>query len=86
MWSSISCLPDSKSNVRHEETGLVSSMLLPVRNCLKTFKILVSRIKSVFQVYKCMAGLFPNYVKKEDYFCKHFFGSSIDFDLEIAFR
>ena len=67
MWSSISSLPYSKSNVRHEDTVLVSSMLFQVRDCVKTFKILFSQIKSVFQVYQCMAGLFPNHVKKEEY-------------------
>ena len=43
-----------------------------------------------------MAGLFPNHVKEEDFhleyknsgiiFCKHLFDSSMDWDLEIAFR
>ena len=64
MWSSISSLPYSKWNVRHEETVLVSSMLFQVIDCVKTFKILFSQIKSVFQVYQCMAGLFPNHVKE----------------------
>ena len=63
MWSSISSLPYSKSNVRHEETVLVSSMLFQVRDSVKTFKIVFSQIKSVFQVYQRMAGLFPNHVK-----------------------
>ena len=68
MWSSISILPYSKSNVRHKETVLVSSMFIfQVRDCVKTFKILFSQIKSVFQVYQCMAGLFPNHVIKEEY-------------------
>ena len=67
MWSSISSLPYSKSNVRPEETVLVSSMLFQVRDCVKTFKIIFSQIKSVFQVYQCMAGLFPNHVKEEEY-------------------
>ena len=67
MWSSISRLPCSKSNVRHEETVFVSSMLFQVRDCVKTFKIIFSQIKSVFQVYQCMAGLFPNHVKEEEY-------------------
>ena len=64
MWSSISSLPYSKSNVRHEETVLVSSMLFQITDCVKTFKILFSRIKSVFRF---MAGLFPNHVKEEDF-------------------
>ena len=67
MWNSISRLPCSKSNVRHEETVLVSSMLFQVRDCVKTFKILFSRIKSVFKVYQCMAGLFSNHVKVEEH-------------------
>ena len=66
MWSSVSSLPYSKSNVRHEETVLVSGKLFQARDCLKTFKILFSQITSVFQVYQCMAGLFPHHVK-EDY-------------------
>ena len=74
-----------KSYVRHEETVLVSSMLLQVRDCVKTL-ILFCQIKSVFQVYQCMADLFPSDVKEAEYFCRHFFSSSIDFDLEIAFR
>ena len=70
MWSSISSLPDSKSNVRHEETVLVSSMLFQVRDCVNTL-IIFSQIKSVFQVYQCMAGLFPSHVEEENYFCRH---------------
>ena len=38
-----------------------------------------------------MTGLFPNHVKEDEYrnskiILKHLFGSSIDCDLEIAFR
>ena len=70
---------------------LVSSMLFHVRDCVKTFKIIFSQVNSVIQAYQCMVGLFPNHVKKEEYrilgyICKHLFGSSIDCDLEIAFR
>ena len=64
MWSSISSLPYTKSNVRHEETVLVSSMLFQVRDCVKTFKIIFSQIKCVFQVYQCMAGLFQTMLKR----------------------
>ena len=64
MWSSIWSLPYFKSNVRHEEIVLVSSMLFQISDCVKTFKIMFSQIKSVFQVYQCMAGLFP---KEEEY-------------------
>ena len=67
MWSSTSSLPYSKSNVRHEETVLVSSMLFQVRDCVKTLKTNFSQIKSIFQVYQCMTGLFPNHVKEEEY-------------------
>ena len=67
MWSSISRLLYFKSNVRHEEAVLVSSMLSQVRDCVKTFKILFSQVKSVIQVYQCMAGLFPNHAKEEEY-------------------
>ena len=33
----------------------------------KTFKILFSQIKRIFQAYQCMADLFPNHVKEEEY-------------------
>ena len=50
---------------------LVSSMLFPVlfqvRDCVKTLKILFCQIKSVCQVYQCMAGLFANHIKEEEY-------------------
>ena len=67
MWSSISSLPYSKSNVRHEKNSDCPSMLFQVRDCVKTFKIIFSQIKSVFHVYQCMAGLFLNHVKEEEH-------------------
>ena len=51
MWSSISSLQDSKSNVRHEETVLVSSMLFQVRDWVKTL-ILFSQIKRFINVWQ----------------------------------
>ena len=95
MWSSISSLPYSKSNVRHEETVLVSSMLFQISDCVKTFKIIFSQFKSVFRFINVSQTCFQTMLKRRIFtwsieilglFCKHLFGSSIDCDLEIAFR
>ena len=93
----------SKSNVRHEETVLVSSkkivssMLFQISDCVKTFKILFTQIKSVFRFINAWQTCFQTMLKRTIFtwsteilglFCKHLFGSSIDLDsdLEIAFR
>ena len=95
MWSSISSLPYSKSNVRHEETVLVSSMLFQISDCVKTFKILFSQFKSVFRFINVWQTCFQTMLKRRIFtwsteilglFYKHVFGSSLDCDLEIAFR
>ena len=74
-------MSDSKSNVRHEETVPVSSMLF-----IKFVQF--SRIKNVFQIYHSMSmgGLFPSHVKEVDYFLLTCVSSLIDFVLETAFR
>ena len=89
MWTSISSLPFSKSNVRHEETVLVSSMLFQISDCVKTFKILFSQIKSVWQAcFQTMLKrrIFTWSIEILGLFFKHLFSSSIDCDLKIAFR
>ena len=58
MWRSISSLPYSKSNMGYEETVLVSSMSFQISDCVKTFKILFLKIKSVFRFINVWQAFF----------------------------
>ena len=64
MWNSISSLPYFKSNMRHEETVLVSSMLFQISDCVKTFKILFSQIKSVSRFISVWQACFQTMLKR----------------------
>ena len=64
MWSSILSLPYSKSNVRHEETVLVSSMLFQISDSVKTFKILFSQFKSVSRFINVWQTCFQTMLKR----------------------
>ena len=64
MLSSISSLPYSKSNVRHEETVLVSSMLFQARYCVKKFKILFLRLKVYFRFINVWQASFQTMLKR----------------------
>ena len=68
MWSSISSLPYSKSNVKHEKNSCLSQACYSrLVTEFKTFKILFYQFKSVFRFINGVAGLFPKHVKEEDF-------------------
>ena len=72
-----------------------AKLLLQISDCVKTFKILFSQFKSVFRCINVWQACFQTMLKRRIFtwsteilglFCRHLFGSSIDCDLEIAFR